>query len=68
MSMATAEHRQVIHRCTGISCEPFGVGKASVKTLECWLGGETLVGPGICRVAVPKIDETTLLDMITKKH
>jgi hypothetical protein len=64
--MVASYHWEVIHRGTGIGGAPFGISKAAVETLEGWLGGEALVGPGICRPAIANINETTLLDMITK--
>jgi hypothetical protein len=56
----------VVHSGTRVSSTPFGIGKAAVKALERWLDGETLVVPCMCRAVVPKIDETTVLNMIIK--
>ena len=55
-----------IHRRPRIGSAPLGIGQATIEVLEGWLDSETLVGPSVCRATVAKINETTLLDLITK--
>ena len=65
-SVITTEHGEVVDNRPGVSQTPFHIGERTVEALKRWGGAETLVGPSVGQAAVPQINKTALLHLITK--